>query len=162
MSRHYHNVPDGTKVFFEKNQYIQIRRRQKNYGEFRMSYQEFIRYVTLEAPDALPTLHALTWLGDVQNQSRVSHEQLSREIGKSIPTVARHMKRLRELGVVANEVNVPYACYRIHPLLAWRGKVEERNDYIEGLGRDHPFTKLIQKLVPDEIPPVPDDEEEDE
>lgn len=111
-----------------------------------MTFKNFMRYVRVEAPDTTNTLLALIWFNDNQNIIRATHERIAQETGKSLPTIARHMKRFRELGIVLNDTQVPHACYRIHPLVAWKGKSADRDAYIEGLGTDHEFSKLIEKL----------------
>jgi hypothetical protein len=142
MSQH-HRPKTGDKVFLERNQYIQIRCRGQNYGDFALVYKDYLRHVQQQAPEALPTLVTLIYFNDMQNVVRATHEFIASQSGASIPTVARHMKRLRELGVVINDVMVPYACYLVHPLLTWKGKATDRDKYIAGLGTDHPFTQLI-------------------
>jgi hypothetical protein len=145
MSQHIRPEND-TKIFLKRDQYLQVRQRGKNYGDFALVYKKFLLYVQQQAPETLGTLVVLIWHNDVKNITRATHEFLATESGVSIPTIARHMKRFRELGVVINDVQVPYACYLIHPLLAWKGKAAERDVYLAGLGSSHPFSELIEKL----------------
>ena len=117
-----------------------------DYGDFALVYKNYLRYVQQQASETLPTLVTLIYFNDAKNIVRATHEFIAEQSGVSIPTVARHMKRLRELRVVINDVMVPYACYLVHPLLTWKGKAVERDKYIKGLGADHPFMQVV-KLV---------------
>jgi len=147
--RSYIHPETGKIIQLRDDQALRVVEIGKHYGEFHMIYKRFMRHVALQAPEALPTLHALIWFNDVHNIVRASHERLALETNKSLPTIARHMKRFRELQVVLNDIEVPHACYRIHPLLAWKGSAKERDIYLAGIGTSHPFNKLIAQIAED-------------
>lgn len=119
---------------------------QENYGQFFMTNPKYLRYATLQAYGALATLFTLTWLIEQDNIVYTSHAKLAIEIGKSLPTIARHMGALREANVVIRDTNARIPCYLIHPLVAWVGTIQSRNMYIDGLGTAHPFIKVIEQV----------------
>lgn len=131
-----------------------------DYGEFTISFKSYIRHVRLKAPEATNILLTLMWINDEQNVIYASYKQIAKEAGKTLPTISRHMKKLRELKVIVNDIRVPSGCYRIHPLIAWKGKAADRDKYIAGLGTDHPFSKLMVELNPEDQPSEPGEDDE--
>ena len=92
------------------------------------------------------TLNTLIALVAFRNEAQATHEKLAELSGKSLPTIARHMRQLRESGIVINNEQVPYASYLFHPLYLWRGTAKQRDEYWNSLAPDHPFKKLLEEL----------------
>lgn len=95
------------------------------------------------APETLRTLARL--IHKVERENRVYFRQidLARELHVQPRTIGRHIKKLRELGVIEpSEDSNPFAVYswRICPYFVWiKEDAQKMRNYLQALPADHLF-----------------------
>lgn len=112
-------------------------------------YHKIEKVINDKAPEAFRTASVLRW--GVQHRNEVLFLQglLAKELNVSVPTVSRHLKLLRDIGILVPNPKAPNSAWLIHPLFAWYGGAKEKEKYWDSLPSDHPFKAVGVELEPD-------------
>ena len=153
---------DNDELYLDSNQYLQVKRRYNYYGAFTVMNLALLTHANKSTIGASVTLNVLINIVSHQNEAQATHEAIARLSNRSLPTVARHMRQLRESGLIINNEKVPYASYMIHPLYLWKGTAKQRDAYWDSLPPTHPFKILLKDLQTDYDDDDDDDKDEDD
>jgi DNA-binding transcriptional ArsR family regulator len=119
------------------------KRKKKFIGKFLIMFPEIEQRFVLQAGEAQRTFQYIRTLVRYENEARFRQSTLARALGVSRGTIERHVKRLREMGVLipdpTEEVTKSIYFWRIHPYLGWIGDTEDLDRYMKKLSTDHPF-----------------------
>jgi DNA-binding transcriptional ArsR family regulator len=141
-TKHSH-VTNGDRISLEKGTYLQAKQRLTFLGTFTMLYPYALDRLGALAPETLRTLARL--IHKVERENRVYFRQadLARELHVQPLTIGRHIKKLRELGVIEpSEESNPFSVYswRICPFFVWvKEDGAKMRDYLASLPENHPF-----------------------
>lgn len=109
-----------------------------------MIYEDIEILLRDHAPETLTTVITLKTLVKYDNQVIFRQSSLAKEMGVTILTVQRHIKKLRELTLLIpdprEENTLRPRVWRLHPKLVWRGTGQEMRNYLAALPPNHPFT----------------------
>ena len=97
-----------------------------------------------EAYEATPTLNIIIAKIERENLARVRPTVIAKELGVSIPTVERHLRKLRKLNLIIPdeaEGDKPRGVFnwRVNPYLGWSGGTDMLAAYVKALPENHPW-----------------------
>lgn len=122
-------------------------------GDYALMFLSATDKATREAYEATPTLDILKSRVEHGNLVRIRSSQIAQILGVSEQTVERHLKKLRNLGLIvpdsvdANRVR-SISNWRICPYIAWKGKIEVLAAYLKTLPKDHKWHEYADDTLP--------------
>ena len=111
-----------------------------------MVYESLDILIRDNAPELFSTVVTLRSMVNFENQVVFSQSSLAEDMNVTRLTVSRHIKRMRELGLIVTDPREHNAAaprvWRLNPKLVWRGSGESMREYLGKLPKDHPFTHV--------------------
>lgn len=141
MSR-YLSIQDEDVLFLSEGLCLQARKKAVIFGRYSIVYHKIEKVINDHAPEAFRTASALRWRVSHRNELLFRQADLAKELQLSTSTISRHIKQLRELGIISPNPTAPGSAWLIHPLFAWYGGAKEKENYWESLDGSHPFKQL--------------------
>lgn len=141
MSR-YLSIHDEDVLFLSEGLCLQARKKAVIFGRYSIVYHKIEKIINDHAPEAFRTASALRWRVSHRNELLFRQADLAKELQLSTSTISRHIKQLRELGIISPNPTAPGSAWLIHPLFAWYGGAKEKENYWESLDGSHPFKQL--------------------
>ncbi len=144
MANHHIQAKDGLTVAAGVK--LVGRAKLPSIGKFTMVYECLELLIRDAAPELFSTVVTLRSMVNYENQVVFSQASLAKDMGVTRLTISRHIKRMRELGLIVpdpREYNMQAPrVWRMHPKLVWRGNGETVREYLNELPAKHVF-KLV-------------------
>lgn len=134
----------GDTVSHGAGQKLRVEKNQPYIGDFKLVFNHARIRAAREAREALPTLDIIGALVERDNFVRFRPGQLAKFLDASIPTVERHLAKLKKLGLIEPdelEADKKFGIisWRICPYLSWKGKTDAMKAYLQALPEQHPW-----------------------
>jgi biotin operon repressor len=139
-----HHVKSQESVTVEPGVKLVGRAKLPNIGRFAMVYESLELLIRDNAPELFSTVVTLRSMVNYENQVVFSQSSLAEDMKVTRLTISRHIKRMRELGLIVpdpreHNMQAPRV-WRLHPKLVWRGNGETIREYLKELPTGHVFT----------------------
>lgn len=149
MSR-FLSLQDEDVIFLKEGMCLQARSKAVFFGRYSIVYHKIEKVINDRAPEAFRTASVLRWDVKYRNEVLFIQGALAKELNVSVPTVSRHLKLLRDIGILVPNPKAPNSAWLIHPLFAWYGGAKEKEKYWDSLPPDHPFKAVGVDFEPDD------------
>ena len=157
MSRHL-KLQDEDVIILDESLCLQARQKAVIFGRYSIVYHRVEKVINDKAPEAFRTASVLRWRVKHRNELLFLQADLANELNLSVPTVSRHLKMLRDIGLIVPNPLAPNSAWLIHPLFAWYGGAKEKEKYWKELPAGHAFRQI--EVEPEYFANEPDDEDE--
>jgi DNA-binding transcriptional ArsR family regulator len=125
---------------------------QRHLGVFSLMFSTALLKASKIAYEAMPTLGVLISKVEYENVVRVRTVTIARELGVSVATVDRHMKKLRELNIIEPDAieedkQRGITSWRICPFLGWKGSSDKIPHYLKTLPPTHSWHSFNDEVA---------------
>lgn len=106
-------------------------------------YHKVEEIISQKTPEAFRTAAEIRRRVRSTNEVTFNSAALAVALDVSRPTISRHLKQLKELGIIVPQYEQVGQAWLIHPLYGWYGGGKAKDKYWQSLAQDHPFKKLM-------------------
>ena len=111
-------------------------------GDYKLVFDTARLRAARETREAAATLDAICSFVEKENFVRIRPTKLAKALGLSVPTVERHLAKLKSLKLLEadpleSDKKIGILCWRVCPYLSWKGSNESLDRYMKALPKEH-------------------------